>query len=61
MVSAVVEHCSFSNTKHSVLNKVKKNDKHKNKQNSCRIYKTTNKTAETSTQNSKFPNTKNNL
>jgi len=51
MVSAVVEHCSCSNTQLSVLNKVKKNDKYKNKQNSCRIYKTTNTTAETSTKN----------
>jgi len=51
MVSAVVEHCSCSNTQHSVLSKAKMNDKYKNKQNSCRIYKTTNKTAETSTKN----------
>ena len=51
MASVAVEHCSHSDTQHSVLNKVKKNEEYKNKQNSCRIYKTTNKTAETSTKN----------
>jgi len=51
MVSAAVEHCSCSDTQHSVLNKVKKNDEYKNKQNSYRIYKTKHKTPETFTEN----------
>ena len=51
MTSAAVEHCSCSATQHAVLNKVKKNDKYKNRQNSCRVHKTTNKTTETSTEN----------
>ena len=49
MASAAVGHCSCSDTQNAALNKVKKNDEYKNKQNSCRIYKTTNKNAETST------------
>jgi hypothetical protein len=32
MASAAVEHCSCSDTQHSVLNKVEKNDEYKNKQ-----------------------------